>query len=214
MSANDVDVANEALAKFGAGDIATFDDATALARAVKRVYWRVVLAIMSSYSWSFLRTNLQLVQLADPVMADNYLAPGWRYAYALPPYGPGGILAAPFAYLATPNRQNEEVHDFELQNGVVYCNETTLYADCLQAADPSQWPPYFRRAIVDCLAYELIMPVSGNSGLRDDLKAEAVGTPDEGGMGGSLGQARTADSRNDSSDTLGWASPLIDARWR
>ncbi len=147
-------------------------------------------------------------------MPDNYLVEGWRFAYLLPPFGQGGILAAPFAYLANPNRQDELVHDFELQNGVVYCNEATLYADCLQAADPSQWPPYFRRAVVDSLAYELVMSVSGNSGLRDSLKLEAVGSPDEGGMGGSMGMARTADSRNDSSDTLGNASPLVDARWR
>lgn len=214
MAANsEVAVANEALGKFGGGNIAEFSDATAIGRAIKSVYYRVTLDILGSYPWSVCRTLLPLTQLSIPLMSDNYLPAGWRYAYGLPAIGPGGILAMPTAYLATPNRADDKVHDFEVQAGVVYCNEATLYADVLQAQAPPFWPPYLRRAIVDSLAYELVMPVSGNSGMRDSLKEEAIGTPEEDGDGGSLKRAKRTDSRNDSSGTLGQRSPLIDARW-
>jgi hypothetical protein len=213
MASSEVAVANQALSKFGGGQIATFDDATALARAVKMTYWRVIPALLTVCDWSFTRATVPLAPLAAPLMADNYLTAGWRFAYQLPPFGPGGILAAPFGYLATPNRAGDRVHDFELQAGVVYCNEPTLYADVVQAIAPAFWPPYFERAAVDSLAYELVMPVSGNSGLRDSLKEEAIGPPEENGRGGSLYLAMLADSRNDSSDTLGDRSPLVDARW-
>jgi hypothetical protein len=213
MARTEVEVANQALAKFGGGNVATFDDATALGRAVKGVYWRVVLDLLTATNWSFTRSYLQLAQLSEALMPDTYIASGWRYAYGLPAFGPGGILSPPSGYLSAPNRAYGLVRDFEVMNGVVFCDQTTLWADVEQAVGPTSWPPYFTRAVVDSLAYELVMPVSGNSGLRDSLKEEAVGPPEEGGRGGSLGKAMTADSRNDSSDTLGNNSPLVDARW-
>ena len=213
MSQTEVALANEALSKFGGGEIASFDDATALARAVKRTYWRVVSSLMTVTDWSFLRNIVQLNPVNMTEMADTWLQAGWQYAYAMPPFGQGGILGMPYAYLSAPNRADGHIKDFEVQNGLIYCNVTTLYADVLQALDPAYWPPYFRNAAVDSLAYLLVMPVSGNSGLRDALKMEAIGTPEEGGRGGSLGLALLADGRNDSSDTLGTSSPLVDARW-
>lgn len=209
---SEVAVCNEALAKFGGGAIVEFSDATALGRAVKMVYFRVVNDLLS-YPWSFTRTLVQLTQLSEALMADNYLPSGWRFAYGLPAIGNGGMLAMPDRYLATPNRADDPVRDFELGAGVIYCNEATLWARVTKAIAPPLWPPAFRRAVVDSLAYELVMAVSGNSGLRDTLKLEAVGPPEANGRGGSLGRAYTADSLNDSSDTLGRRSPLVDARW-
>ena len=220
MATSEVQIANEALAKLGAGEIATFDDQTALARAVKRTYWRVVHGMLTDNQWTFTRACLALTPLVEPLQADLYIATGWQYAYALPAYGPGGILAPPYGYLTTPARADELLRDFAVQAGVLYCNampadgqgQGGVWALVQQDVSPAFWPAYFRRAAVDSLAYELVMPVSGNSGLRDSLKLEAVGPPEDWGRGGSLYRAMLADGLNES-ESLGSASPLVDARW-
>ena len=57
------------------------------------------------------------------------------------------------------------------------------------------WPAYFARAAEWCLSAELVMPVSGNSGLLEKIEARAFGTPEEKRMGGFLGAAKQADAR-------------------
>lgn len=205
-----VAIVNRALAKFGAGAVETMTDNTQRGAAVQIVYEETILGLMSEYPWSFTKLTQQLSQVVTETPdASGYLMEGWRYAYGLP----ANLLAQPDKYLRDPRRQDWPVNEFEIQNQTIYCNETSLYAVGRHRADESVWPPYFVTAAVACLAAELVMPISGNSGLLENLQMQAWGTPAEFRRGGKLGLAKLADARTIGNVKLP-PDPLSTARLR
>lgn len=207
---DDIALANRALASFGAGAIQTFGDSVPPGPAVALVYESVILGLLSEYPWSFTKKTERLSRVVDETPDESgYLMSGWRYAYGLP----ANLLANPDKYLRDPRRQDWPVNQFEVQDGRVYCNEQTLYAVVRYRPDASVWPPYFVTAAIACLAAELVMPTSGNSGLLEAKQLEAWGTPQEFRRGGKLGIAKLADARNIGNSKLP-PDPLTTARLR
>ena len=205
-----VGLVNRALAKFGAGAVETMIDTTKRGQAVQLVYEETILGLLSEYPWSFTKLTQQLAQVATETPdSSGYLMEGWRFAYGMP----SNLLAAPDKYLKDPRRQDWPVNEFEVQNQTIYCNEQTLYAVGRFRPDESVWPPYFVSAAVACLAAELVMPVSGNSGLLENLQMQAWGTPVEFRRGGKLGLAKLADARTIGNSKLP-PDPLAAARLR
>lgn len=188
----DIALVNRALAKFGAGAIESMEDATKRGAAVALVYRETIDGLLAEYPWTFTKQTQRLQRVADEAAdVSGFLMAGWRFAYALP----ADILANPEKYLAEPRRQDRPVNQFEVQNGLVYCDEETLYCVARLRVDEAAWPAYFVTAAVACLAAELVMPISGNSGLLENLQAQAWGTPQEFRRGGKLGLAKHADAR-------------------
>ncbi|MGJ0393037.1 MAG: hypothetical protein ACR650_09805 [Methylocystis sp.] len=186
-----IGLANRALARFGAGAIQSFDQSIAPGPAVALLYDTVVDGLLAEYPWSFTEQTVSLQPIVEAPRADGFLIEGWRNAYALP----ANLLALPERYQRAPVREYAPVTRFEVQNQTVYCDEDALWAVCRMRVDEAQWPPYFVRAAVACLAAELVMSISGNSGQRDALAAEAWGTPEQQRSGGFLGMAKTMDAR-------------------
>lgn len=205
-----VAIVNRALAKFGAGAVQTMSDPTARGAAVALVYEETILGLLSEHPWNFCKLTQRLTQVVDETPDDSgYLMAGWRFAYALP----ANRLAPPDKYLRDPRRQDWPVNEFETQADLVYCNEQALYAVGRFRPDEAVWPPYFVTAAVQCLAAELIMPISGNAGLLENLQVQAWGTPAENRRGGKLGQAKLADARVGGNAKLP-PDPLTAARLR
>jgi hypothetical protein len=204
-----VAIVNRALAKFGAGAVQTMADNTDRGRAVSLVYEETVLGLLSEYPWTFTKLTQQLQQVTiETADASGYLMEGWRYSFGMP----ANLLASPEKYLRDPRRQDWPVTSFEVQAGVIFCNEPTLYAVARFRPDESVWPPYFVTAVVACLAAELVMPISGNSGLLENLQLQAWGTPGEFRRGGKLGLAKLTDARNRGNSKLP-PDPLTQARY-
>ena len=189
---NDIRIANLALASFGALPIQSFDQSVPPGPAVALRYREVIDGLLCETPWSFTRQTVQLVAVAEASPdSDPFLASGFQFAFALPP----NLLGLPSGYLATPRRHGTPYKDVEVQNQTVYANRSPLWAVANLRVDPTYWPPYFTTAAVACLAAELIMPVSGNSGLLEAKQQEA----------------KLADSRNQGSKVLS-GNPLIDCR--
>lgn len=209
MPLNPVDIANQALASFGgaANRLQSFDDSTAAGSAVALAYSRVIDGLLSEYPWSFVRQTVPLQRVDAVVDSSGFIASGWRYAYVLP----SDLLCPPRRYLDAPQRHDYPLRVFDVQGNLVYCDASAVWAVVDRRVDPAFWPPYFVSAAVAVLAAELVMPISGNSGQVEALKAEAWGTPQEDRKGGKLGAAMRVDARNSGTLSIR-ANPLIDAR--
>jgi hypothetical protein len=188
---NSVLLANRALARFGSNPIQSFDQTIAPGPAVSLLYDSVIGGLFSEYPWFFSEKTAPLAPVSEAQLSDSYLQEGWLYVYALPE----DAISPPQRYLTSPTREGDPVSRFELQNSQMYCDEANVYAVYPVRVDESDWPQYFALAAEWCLAAELIMPISGNSGLLATIQARAWGTPEEKRMGGFLGAAKQADAR-------------------
>lgn len=204
----DVAIANRALAKFGAGAITTMADVTPPGPAVRLQYETTIGELLSGYDWTFCKDTVQLSPISEPAGADGMLASGWRHVHA----SPSNLLKLPSKYLADPRFENAPVTAFQVQAGRVYSNEPALWAVAQFRAEETVWPPYFVAAAVACLAADLVMAVSGNSGLFDTLNAIAWGTPSEQRRGGMVAKAQNIDAQNAGGKRL--ALDELIAGWR
>lgn len=195
---NPVTLANRALARFGSAPIQSFDQTIAPGPAVNLLFWSVVEGLFSEYPWFFAEKTVALTPLSEAPLPDSYLQEGWLYSYALP----GNAIGPPQRYLTSPTREGDPISRFELQNQTLYCDEKNAWAVCQFIVDIDAWPAYFALAAEWCLAAELVMPISGNSGLLEKLQERAWGTPEEKRMGGFLGTAKQADARARGARTL------------
>jgi hypothetical protein len=194
----DIRFANAALAKFGGGAIATMADVAPPGPKVRLIY-QVVADELFSYPWTFCKITTPLERVVDEAPgSDGMLMAGWRYAHALPV----DRLAPPVKYLRDPRFEDCPVQRFAVQNELVYSDDEKLWAVVLVRPDESVWPPYFRTAFIGCLAANLVMPVSGNSGMFDKLDLIAYGSPSENRKGGLVGRAMQADAFNAGSQKI------------
>lgn len=207
MAQEQVQIANMALSLFGSAPIQTFDDATPAGRAVALLYPMIMRGLLAEYPWIFCRQTVSLAQLNVADLADGMNAAGWKNAFQLP----GNLLANPIKISANNRYPDGPETRYEIQGTTVFTDQAALWALGQFYVDEAAWPAYFLPAAVAVLAAELVMPITGNSGMRAALQADAWGSPSEGRRGGKLGSARLADARSQPSRMLAH-NPLIDAR--
>lgn len=201
-------VANLALMKLGSGPLQTFSASTPAGAAVATLYPHVVRGIFGEYPWNFAKQTVLLAQLAAPVLDDGLLPSGWQNAFQLP----GEMIGPPSRILANNRWPDNPETRFELQGTTVYTNQLALWAIGTMYVDESAWPDHFAAAVVDSLAAELCPVVTGaNLQMIQRLELKAWGTPEQNRCGGSLGQAKLIDARNQPSRILAH-NPLIDVR--
>lgn len=193
-----VAIANRALARFGGGVITTMLDTAPPGPAIALQYETTIDELLGGYDWTFCKDVVALVPIAETAGADGMLAAGWRYAHALP----AQRLKLPSKYLANPRFEHNPVTRFSAHHDRVYSNEPALWAVAQFRADESVWPAYFVAAAVACLAADIVMTVSGNASVREQLTGEAYGTPSEQRRGGMLRQAQIIDAQNSGTKSL------------
>ncbi len=94
----------------------------------------------------------------------------------------------------------------------LHADAEAVWATCVLPVDPAAWPPLFRAAYVTALAAELAVPQAHDIALADSLRAQAWGTPSEGGRGGLVGRAMARDAAQAPGATLLASDPLTAAR--
>jgi hypothetical protein len=125
--------------------------------------------------------------VAGPV--SGYPPTGWRFGYALPPQRFDVVK-----FLTSPNFADAPVTRYEVQGDTLWCDDPVVWAVARFPVDVPAWPAYFAIAAEWCLAAELIMPISGNAGLLENMQARAWGTPEQDRSGGYLGIAKRRDA--------------------
>jgi hypothetical protein len=204
-----VAIVNRALARFGGGVVATMEDATPPGPAVALQYQTTIDELLGGYDWTFCKETVALNRLADEAPGtDGRLAAGWLYAHALP----AQRLKLPSKYLRNPRFENDPVTRISVHADRVYSDEKDLWAVVQLRADESVWPAYFTATAVACLAADLIMAISGNASLRDQLTVEAYGTPSEQRRGGMVQRAQSIDAANSGTKSIGIDAFMDNAR--
>lgn len=202
-----VSIANLALASMGSTPIQSFDDATPAGSNCKMFYPLVMRGLFAEYPWAFARDTRPLNSLNMTELPDGALPSGWRYAYALP----ADMIGPPEKFLANRRLPDRPETHFEVQNQIVYSDQSALWVVAMFYVDEASWPDYFVTAAVACLTAEIYPFITGNGPRLPNLQQTAWGLPSDNRRGGKLGVAMRADARNNPSRILS-RNPLIDVR--
>jgi hypothetical protein len=201
VSTADVDVCNEALRLLGEAAIGAFDEGTDLANTCNTLYAPAIEGLIALHPWRFSMRMQQLSRQAAAPLTQ------WSYAHAEPP----DMLVLRALYASTAVGAGA-VTDFERLDGDVLSNQPDLWAHYQVAAAPTAWPPLFRTLARYALAAEFAVPVTASLSAAQHWAAQAYGTPQEGGNGGAMRRARTAEAQQ---QRVGAVTdyPLIRARF-
>lgn len=186
-----IDLCNRALGKIaGRVSINSFSDASPAAFACSLNYDPIRQALLRMAPWNFARRQVQLTQVGTAI-AGNVPFP-WMFSYLYPqdclkfrymleiPWGwpfPSGPTTPPqtgsplFNYFPA-SRRCEFLPGSDLDVGgnarrillTNVCQSIGIYN--YDVTDVSQFDPSFSEALVSVLAEELIMPVTGNVGMK------------------------------------------------
>lgn len=201
MTTGAVNLCNGALRLLGDMSITSFDEGSDLAETCNNLYDDSIRGLLAAHPWSFTKRKVQLSRLADAPINE------WRYAHALPSDRLNLLHIFPSARIgALP------LLEYELFEGRVFADKPELWADYQVSVEPAVWPPYFTTLARAALASDFAMAVTSSASIADFWQRRAYGSPGEGGQGGLMRAARTADSMQQPPQPI-TDFPLLAARW-
>lgn len=224
MADSVTDQCNAALSEIGTrSTITSLEENSTEAINCKIWYHRLRRQLLRCAPWGFARMQLSLSELGD-LIPDNtspypylfkYAYPSstikFRYVVQPPPQYAAGTITPPQVgavgtstmYLS-PSRANRYVvaNDLDAQGN----QRRVILTNVCQAigvwtgdvTDPSLFDDLFSNALISSLAYRLVIPLSGNVGMKKDFQAEAENA---------ILQARVADGNEavaSSDHTVDW----------
>lgn len=204
MSIDKPAIINWALTEIGAGAIFSSEDDSDLSLQIENVWQRTIDECFSLEQWHWARQTRKLSRVTPAVET------GYAYAYGLPENKIGGALA----YYAEISPCRRICHDFQVNGGQVYCNETQLYWRGIVEIAVDDWDVAFRSAFTLALSARLAVPVFQDKALAEKLDEQAFGTPSEKRRGGQFGLLIAQNKAQEPMDTdLYKSDPLSDARY-
>lgn len=184
----DVGVCNKALVgKLGAESIETITESeitTDLEAICAQAYPTVRDLCLSINDWGFAQKKQQLSEDGATVPVNLH-----SKAFFLPPDMKHGPDAVYFDGGSIPTT------NYEIIGGHMMCDAETVIVEYTIRPDEADWPPYFTSFVIAALAADIAMPVTEMVGKKEDLHAEAWGTPSENMRGGLAGLAMLLDAR-------------------
>lgn len=183
MTEDEATIVNEALTDIGAGPMFSIDDDSDLAMQIQYVWQSVVDRCFGLHPWSWARKTFRNTRLA--ATPEN----GFAYGFSLP----GGRIGNPLKY-SSDARCRSPIRDFSLEAGQFFCDFPDTWSQCPVYVDPVAWPPAWRVGFKLALGGYLYVPVWQDKPSRDDVLAEAFGTPSQGGAGGVFGRLMAQDA--------------------
>jgi len=148
------DVCNQALARFGAKRINSYDDATDKkpeAIYCRLYYEQTAKALIRSHWWRFAKHRVQLSQdTTDPAFQ-------WTYAYLLP----SDFLRKVMVYDGSDLPGGRTYTSYELEANRLLIDESSVYLKYIRwVSDVPSWDPLFTEVMVLELAKKLVVPLS------------------------------------------------------
>jgi hypothetical protein len=158
--------------------------------------------ILGVNPWSFNTVTRQLARLTDPPPMF------YTYQYQLP----ADMLGAPRAVYDKPDCKTPYTQ-FEVLNETLCANAETLWLKMDKQPAPARWPAYFVELVTRAMMSEFALSIREDPVLRERLRGECFGTPQEMGTGGLMGQAMVLDSQGKPSPKIQMGSdPFTSAR--
>lgn len=191
MTDSKVDVASQALARLGEPSISSFEEDSDTAEKVNRLYEPAILALLSSYDWSFAKTKVALEEDGSAVPVNE-----WERGFLMPILRTERV-GKPIHIFDSTAIGASPVFQFEIADRWVFTNETACIAEYIRRVPESQWPGYFLSLAIEAVASTLALPVTENASKEQMHRVIAFGTPSEKGRGGLFGSAADADGTGD-----------------
>lgn len=185
-----VSIVNKALNHLGAEGITSFSDGTAAAAACSSIYPEVKASTLAMYRWSFTKYRVQLVK--DSATPNNE----WTNQFVLPSdmltFVPSSVMVSsePGAGLF----KQYEIGRAANGSAVLLTDAAEIHIEYQQNVTEAQMPSYFVQLLSYQLAWHLAEIITDQTGKMQIWRAEALGTPSEGGRGGYFRQAVNIDS--------------------
>lgn len=186
-----IDICNMALSEIGTrSTIAAFDEGSAESEQCSVWYDSLREMLLRAAPWGFSRAqaNLALLGTLGENTSPNpwpykylYPADALRVRYMLPPQPNNSGLIPNDALLSYcgPSRANRfiignDLDEFSNQRKVVLTNvKDTQAVYIIDVQDVSLFDASFRIALVGLLAFKLVIPLTGNAGMRRDFALSA-----------------------------------------
>jgi hypothetical protein len=208
MTDSKIDVASQALARLGEPSISSFEEDSDTAEKVNLLYETTILALFSSFDWSFAKTKtlLEIDAAALPVneWTRGFLMPDLRTNRVGKPLGVYNSTSVGAGY----------VFQYEAHDRWIFTNETLCVLEYIRRVPEIQWPGYFLQLAVEALAATLALPITENASKEQLHRGIAYGTPSERGRGGYFGSATDSDSTgNPTISLLDDDDPMAAARF-
>ncbi|NJL06860.1 MAG: hypothetical protein HC900_00300 [Methylacidiphilales bacterium] len=178
-----VSICNLALTNIGKDSISAIDEASAEARACRRLFGQTLDVLLCAYPWTFARAASSLAPMAN----DRYGR--WEYAYAKPAdcLKIAGIRQEYSAHQDVENYSEisvlpELLEPYELGGQNVYCNlSPAILLYTRRVTDPTKFTPLFVEALSWQLSARIAMPLTRDPKTRSDawqtaqaMKAAAI----------------------------------------
>lgn len=162
------EVCNQALARFGAKRINSYDDNsdTKLEAVYCRLFYEQTMkSLMRSHLWGFAKARVQLSQnTTDPAFQ-------WSYAYDLPT----NFLRLIGVYDGSDLLDGRTYYSYEIENGQLLSDESTIYLKYIKwVSDVPSWDAMFTDVAILTLARKLVMPLSQDLKLKQDIDKDLV----------------------------------------
>ena len=194
-----IEMLNRALLRIGADPLDSETDPGAPAHLA---VYDSTLEHIAAHPWTFFKTTQRLVRLSA--------RPAQHYAYAF--QLPATRIGAPRAVY--PSAQSRvPTTDYHIEGDTLLTDLAEVWLEFMELRQPAHWPGQFREAFTVALMAELALTIREDRVLWRELTVRAFGNPGEGGAGGLVGQALTADNMAEPGDA--WmvdGNPLIDVR--
>lgn len=188
-----VDICNQALGECGARTtIASLNDATQAAVICKLNYDRLRKMLLRAAHWGFARKQVALAQLGT--MALGTAPYPWMFKYAYPsdclkvrymiepaPVSPLAPQTGEFLLPYTSSRQwrfliGNDVDDNQVMRRCILTNLLQAWGVyTVDVVDTDIFDDLFAGALVAALASKLVIPLTGNFGMKPSFQAEAQG---------------------------------------
>ena len=192
MPALDVSICSDALLLLGVGTISSFADGTDKATVAGNLYPGIRDALLVGYPWRFTLRKAQLArETATPVSE-------WRHQYAMPAdairlrqlFDSPAVGAPPFL-------------EYELFDGKVLANASSLWADYQFRAAEAAFPAYFTLLLKYALAADFAHSIVESEAKAQYWNLKAFGSPGDNGTGGYFATARSLDAQLQPPQALG-----------
>lgn len=184
MTIDKATIINWALTDIGVGPMFSTDDDSDMAAQIENCWQPVVDRTFGlQHDWSHaLKTFRNQRHAATP---EN----GWRYGFDLP----GNRIGNPVKIMDQAGRSPRPLRHFTIEEGKLFCDEPETWSTVKVYVDPDYWPPEWRAAFVVALGAYLCIPIWQDADLKNDMLAEAFGTPSQSGTGGMFGRLMAQD---------------------
>ena len=149
---------------------------------------RLILSLLAAYPWKFAQVRVELSRNASAPTTE------WRYAYDLPARKTD-MVGEPLKVYASTALNPPVFFEYEIDGNQLLTNAEVIVIEHVQRKAESLWPGHFVPLAVEACAAQFALPVTENASKEELHTIKARGNTSEGGMGGLMGQATSADER-------------------